>query len=311
LLGVACVGLFVLLIAASATGEKEYQSVEKSLERNFREAGKRLKSKATNGRKKSGVKRKAKKKGNRRNFRKNKKQTRKSGKQPVPQDCSRQATSTFCPTEKATALKIRYNQVANFEKQLTRAVNQAKIVKLKKKKKDNFQKDAAILTDVVGGNLTKPTCNAKSRSADNAASQGNVLSSCSKDIETSCKEVTVSSNLTGACSDTMDAFKKKVETCKDGDSCTCWTEAVAMKSDVSKCLTEMSTVKDDVKKKKTTCLKTFGNCKKAQDKAVEFTSTCPSKETKPPGSVTTKAMMASKRKSLVEKILASNLIRHS
>ena len=76
--------------------------------------------------------------------------------------CSRQ-TSEFCPAEKAFSLKLLYNQVYNFKKHLKRAQSQADIVKKKRKKKDNFQKDAAILTDVVGGNLTNPTCSANSR----------------------------------------------------------------------------------------------------------------------------------------------------
>jgi len=303
LLGVACAGLIILLVATSAAGEEENQSVENTLDRNFREAGRRPGKKATNIRKKTGGKRNAKKKGKKRNVKKNKKQ--RSGKQTALK-CTRQASSTFCPAEKATSLKILYNQVANFKKQIKRALNHANIVKKKQAKKGTFEKDAAILTDVVGGNLTKPTCNAKSRSADNAASQGTVLSSCSKDIETSCKEITVNSTLIGSCNATMVAFEAKVTECKTDDSCTCWTAALAMKSDVSKCSAKGEA--DNVKAKKKSCLKTFGDCKKAQDKAVEFTSTCPTKPSNPNKPMTTKS---AKRKSLVEKILASNLMRHS
>merc|ERR1711874_270427 len=133
-------------------------------------------------------------------------------------------STTFCPTEKATSLKLLYNQVYNFKKQLKRAQSQANIVKKKKAKKDNFAKDAAILTVVVGGNLTNPTCSAKGRSATNAASQGSTLSSCSSTIASSCQDITINSTLTGSCSDTMTTFEAKVTTCKTDDSCTCWTE---------------------------------------------------------------------------------------
>ena len=71
--------------------------------------------------------------------------------------CSRQST-TFCPAEKALALKLLYGQVANFFRQLKRAENHAKIVAKKKEKKDNFESDAAILQDAVGGNISDPTC---------------------------------------------------------------------------------------------------------------------------------------------------------
>ena len=68
----------------------------------------------------------------------------------------------FAPL-KSNLFELLYNQVYNFKKQLKRAQSQADTVEKKRKKKDNFQKDAAILTDVVGGNLTNPTCSAKSR----------------------------------------------------------------------------------------------------------------------------------------------------
>lgn len=49
-------------------------------------------------------------------------------------------------------------QVYNFEKQLKRAQSFASIVSKKKGKKDNFAATASILTDVVGGDLNKPSC---------------------------------------------------------------------------------------------------------------------------------------------------------
>ena len=84
--------------------------------------------------------------------------TKKRAKKAKPRSaCSRQ-TSTFCPAEKALALKLLYGQVANFFRQLKRAENHAKIVLRKKEKKDNFESDAAILQDAVGGNISDPTC---------------------------------------------------------------------------------------------------------------------------------------------------------
>ena len=72
-------------------------------------------------------------------------------------------TITFCPAEKASALKLLYNQVYNFKRQLKRAQSQVNTVKNKKGKKDSFRKDAAIVTDSVGGNLLEPTCAAEGR----------------------------------------------------------------------------------------------------------------------------------------------------
>ena len=71
--------------------------------------------------------------------------------------------TTFCPVEKSISLKLLYNQVYNFKKQLKRAQNHAKIVQKKKAKNSIFMKDALILTDIVGGNLSAPVCTATAR----------------------------------------------------------------------------------------------------------------------------------------------------
>ena len=71
--------------------------------------------------------------------------------------CSRQ-TTTFCPAEKALALKLLHGQVKNFVKQIKRAENHAKIVSKKKAKQADFESHAAILQDAVGGNISAPTC---------------------------------------------------------------------------------------------------------------------------------------------------------
>merc|ERR1711892_441712 len=195
----------------------------------------------------------------------------------MKESCSRQ--STFCPVEKATSLKLLYNQVYNFKKQLKRAQNQAKIVQKKKLKNNIFTKDALILTDILGGNLTDPTCSATAatkRSASQASSAGSTLAACSASITTSCQDITINATLTGSCSATMTAYEKKIAECRSS-GCSCWTEAVAMKSDVTRC--NAVTESDTVKTKKKTCLKTFSGCKKAQDSAVEYTATCPASVT--------------------------------
>jgi len=220
-------------------------------------------------------------------------------------NCARQTSETFCPTEKATTLKLLYNQVFNFKKQLKRADNHAKIVGRKKNKKDRFKKDAAIVTDVLGGNISKPTCAKDSRSASKAASNAEKLSKCSKTIESSCADISINSTLTGSCSQTMTKLEAKVKTCRTDDSCTCWKEASAMKSEISKC--DALSEADTVKARKKTCLNTFSDCKKAQDEAVEHTATCPS-SSKPPGTSTTKS---GGRRNIVERFLAKNIIKRS
>jgi len=305
--------LLIVLFASTSFGDEENKDPEEAFERGIRDARRRArkggrkpkkgsvrKGVRPGGRKSKTVKIKKKSKGKNKGniLRKKGTKLRKSEKQV-----------NFCPTEKATSLKLLYNQVTNFKKQLKRATSHAKIVKNKKSKKDNFAKDAAILTDVVGGNLTKPTCSAKGRSASNAASQGSVLSSCSSTIESSCQEITINTTLTGACSDTMTTFENKVTTCKTDDSCTCWNEAFAMKSDITKC--KASDEADAVKAKKKSCLKTFSNCKSAQDSAVQYTATCPAQTSSATTIATASTTKSARRRNLVEKFLARNLIKRN
>ena len=86
------------------------------------------------------------------------KKTGKNRKAKPRSGCSRQTTTTFCPAEKALALKMLYGQVKNFVKQIKRAENHAKIVSKKKAKQADFESHAAILQDAVGGNISAPTC---------------------------------------------------------------------------------------------------------------------------------------------------------
>jgi len=309
--------LFVLIVVCFSTtfGEDETPKLNRLVKREPRNAEtnadnrkeKRRKNVKTSQRKTQKKKRKSTKKQQRTS--KKQKATKRNQKNQKRgfrvNNCARQTSQTFCPTEKATALKLLYNQVFNFNKQLKRAKNQAKIVGRKKAKKDTFAKDAAIVTDVLGGNISKPTCAKESRSAAKAGSNAEKLSKCSKTIESSCADITINSTLTGSCSQTMTKFTEKEKTCRTDDSCTCWKEASAMKSDISKCnaLSEA----DRVKALKKTCLSTFSDCKKAQDEAVEHTATCLS-SSKPTGTSTTKS---GGRRNIVERFLAKNIIKRS
>jgi len=203
---------------------------------------------------------------------KKKSSKKKSKESKVAINCARQENEVFCPQQKAISLKLLYNQVTDFKKQLKRAENQAKIVRRKKAKANQFMKDAMIMTDVVGGDLASPSCKSK-RSASNAASTGSKLANCSNDISKSCADISINLTLSGSCSTRMDTFTSKVKTCKTDDSCTCWTETAKMKASIAQCNALKEA--DAVKVKKKSCLSTFSACKKAQDSAVEYTATCP------------------------------------
>jgi len=289
--------------------------------------GKRSNKKQNISGKKKGQfqRRKSKKKRKSKMKRKSKKsrkslQTKKKGNiraKQVQNGRSRQ-NKDFCSYEKANSLKLLYNQVYNFKKKLRSVQRQFKITKKKKEKKDIFQEAAAIVTNIVGGNLTEPNCSAKVSLSSIAATQGLILCGCSTKIATSCEEIPFNSTLSGTCNARMNTFEKKVEQCKEDDSCSCWTEAFDMKSDIIIC---NATIEANLfKNKKKTCLKTFGNCKTAQDSAVQYIATCPTQintisttttTTTTTTITTTTTKSAGLRRNIVEKILARNLMRRS
>merc|ERR1712061_901228 len=226
-----CLGLVLILCLTTADAD----AVSKRQNKNSKNVGKSGKGKVNRRRSKNNRRMKKQKKGSSKNS-KNKKDKRKKLKQRKSKKgstrnsgssgCGRQST-TFCPAEKAQALTIYY-------KQLKRAENWAKIVSKKKGKKDNFVNDALILEDAVGGNLSAPACSSRSRSdAATATEKGEVLKNCSASIAESCADIVIDTTVSGDCKTKMETFQTKVDGCKTGDDCTCWTEAFAMKSDLS------------------------------------------------------------------------------
>jgi len=290
----------VLLIVLAADGKKNSGSRQLRFENSGKSAAgkpRRQKKKenrrksASDGGKRRGQMKKAKRKG--------------PSKKSQSNDCSRQSSS-FCPAEKALSLKILYGQVSNFFRQLKRAENHAKIVSKKKGKKDNFMNDAAILQDAVGGNFSAPSCASSGRSASSAGEKGQLLANCTNSIGEACADIAVNTSLLGDCKTTMENFETKITTCKTDDSCTCWTEAVAMKAAITDC--KATDEMNRVKALKSHCLSKFGDCKKAQDSAVEFTASCPTPSVTTMSGITT---MAAKRRKLLQSILAKNIIRRN
>merc|ERR1719159_93193 len=195
----------------------------------------------------------------RKRVRKQGKKGAKNGEIKARSGCARQ-TTTFCPAEKALALKMLYGQVANFFRQLKRAENHAKIVSKKKGKKDNFESDAAILQEAVGGSFSAPSCASGRRSASVAGEKGQILANCTNSIGAACADITVNTTLLGDCKTKMEAYQTKITTCKTDDSCTCWTEATNMKSDITAC--KATDEMNRVKALKSSCLDKFSDCKK-------------------------------------------------
>merc|ERR1711971_43811 len=301
-----CLGVVLILCLTSADANADAKrrnnkggNVERSEKR--KAARRRNKNrKLMNQKKKGSSKNKGKKKQNKKRKQKKSRNLKKGSSRS---NCARQ--SAFCPSEKAQALNIYYNKMTNYFKQLKRAENWAKIVLKKKEKKDGFVNDALILEAAVGGDISAPVCTSSARSA---SASGATLKNCSTSIEDSCADITIDASVSGDCKTKMETFQTKVDDCKTSDDCTCWTEAFAMKSDLSSC--EAKTEMDRVQGLKTSCLSKFSECKQAQDAAVELTVTCPASQT----TMTTGAAvttMAAKRRKLIANILHKNIIKRS
>jgi len=234
--------------------EKKKKPGRRAKKRTVKKKKKRTQKKKRNGRKKSG---------------------RNGLKKRRPKKCSPRQSSSFCPAEKAQTMNLLINKVANFFKQLKRSEQWRDLVGKKKAKKEDFASDAAVLTDAVGGDVANPSCASSRAAASRSASDvGQTLKNCSTSIGAACGDVTIDSAVATDCKTKMEAFQSKVTTCKTDDSCTCWTEALAMKGDLS-CSSATTAEMNRVKGLKDSCLSKFGDCKRAQDGAVEFTATCP------------------------------------
>jgi len=295
--------LILCLTTADANADaKRRNNKSRNVERSEKRKSARRRNKnrkAMNQKKKGSSKNKGKKKQNNKRKQKKSRNLMKGSRS----NCARQ--SAFCPSEKAQALNIYYNKMTNYFKQLKRAENWAKIVLKKKEKKDGFVNDALILEAAVGGDISAPVCTSSARSA---SASGATLKNCSTSIEDSCADITIDASVSGDCKTKMETFQTKVDDCKTSDDCTCWTEAFAMKSDLSSC--EAKTEMDRVQGLKTSCLSKFSECKQAQDAAVELTVTCPASQT----TMTTGAAMttmAAKRRKLIANILHKNIIKRS
>lgn len=212
---------------------------------------------------------------------------------------------------------MRNSKVRNYIRQTKRMVNHAAIAKKKLDKQGEFKDHAAILTNVLGGNASAPSCALDTEGSD-AAAAAISLGKCEDDVKTGCPEIPVDSNHTGAggCNATIFAFKTKVEACGNGDtaeSCTCYAEAMAMKAKIVACATEATAQMKAVKAKKDVCKGKFSDCKKLQDKSVGFSATCHvggkhGKKTTPGGMGTTKGM---RRNRILRQLMEQNLKRQA
>merc|ERR1711909_149953 len=121
-------------------------------------------------------------------------------------------TDAACITNICDAWKLRNGKVRNYIRQTKRMVNHAAISKKKLEKKGEFKDHAAILTNVLGGNASAPSCALSTGTDGNdAGDAATSLGKCEKDVEAACPEITPNSNHTGAggCNATIYAFKER------------------------------------------------------------------------------------------------------
>merc|ERR1712106_250199 len=102
-----------------------------------------------------------------------------------------------------------------------------------------------------------------------------VLSNCSEIIKEGCSDLTVNETVTGFCTTVLTAFKDDSKTCvtKSGDeACSCWSKLTDYRANITSC--KVLDYSKEIKSFLSTCKTAFSKCKKAQDAAVEYVSTC-------------------------------------
>lgn len=267
--------------------------------------GKLQKSKGKNRKTKKGAKkknksakknkkRKSSKKGKSKNKvsknKKNKKQERKGmkknkGKRKLgsgrQNNSSSSSSSNDCPDlqciiNAAQAFKVEKDTVKNFFKQKNRIESQLKTIGNKLKKKGTFEEDGNALKTALGNNIENATCGSK-KLAKNSSTIFSLkqLLNCSAIIKEGCASLEVNSTVTGSCADTLTEFKDESKKCvaKTGsEACSCWEKLTEYRSNISAC--KILTYSKEIKSALTTCKEAFSKCKKAQDAAVEYVSTC-------------------------------------
>ena len=104
---------------------------------------------------------------------------------------------------------------------------------------------------------------------------GKTLMNCSTTIKASCPELTLNSTIDGECTTTLMAFKNKSTECLSSSgstACSCWANLTSLRSKINRC--NIKTYLNTIKASKSSCTSAFTACKKAQDKAVAYVSTC-------------------------------------
>merc|ERR1711892_874889 len=181
-----------------------------------------------------------------------------------------------CIINAAQSFKVEKDTVKNFFKQTKRIEAQLKTLGNKLKKKGNFEEDGKSLKKALGDSIENATCGTtKLASNSSALFSLKVLSNCSEIIKEGCSDLTVNETVTGFCTDVLTAFKDDSKTCvtKSGDeACSCWSKLTDYRANITSC--KVLDYSKEIKSFLSTCKTAFSKCKKAQDAAVEYVSTC-------------------------------------
>merc|ERR1711892_682042 len=181
-----------------------------------------------------------------------------------------------CIINAAQSFKVEKDTVKSFFKQTARIEAQLKTLGNKLKKKGNFEADGKLLKKALGDSIENATCGTtKLASNSSALFSLKVLSNCSEIIKEGCSDLTVNETVTGFCTTVLTAFKDDSKTCvtKSGDeACSCWSKLTDYRANITSC--KVLDYSKEIKSFLSTCKTAFSKCKKAQDAAVEYVSTC-------------------------------------
>ena len=225
---------------------------------------------------------------NKHKAKKNKKERNKNKKiSGTQRESERQACMDDACVDKAVSyLKLLKDKIKNFKVQKARIATSKKQALGKAKKSGLWASLISKLVLAGGGNSSALTCNgATGPGADNLAALYTELTGCEANVNMSCSTELPEYNSTmeGMCSDYIKTFETLTSAAMDAEgakACDMWMEPdlAMVADDVRSC--DISKDNSMFTAYKSKCIKTFGACRKAEDKASQAITVCSSSNSK-------------------------------
>ena len=191
-----------------------------------------------------------------------------------------------CLKTAVKAMRRWKDLVSNFKKQNKRVSKQISIARNKEAKKKDFLPIAEKLAELGGGDLSTLTCagSSETNEAEQLKNLTTNLFACEPEIEYKCNPANftaLNETLIAECEVAVEKFEIETRDCQaltldatDDEACSCWLSSnyYSVFDAVEKCT--ITAVAKEVSRELSGCKKTFSECKKFEDDAIDVYSSC-------------------------------------